>query len=137
MTIQADLPDWSSFITPDMLTANAFAVGAWFSGHLVHITNPFRVWGAWLNVWVGSTAGYPAGFSNWGAKISVIGGTDLIKITCDVMAASQIQNQALFINLGGLQVPLSGGFFTVDFTTEAGIGNLNSNANGGIIYSEP
>jgi hypothetical protein len=137
MTFTADLPDWESLSNPNQLSAAAFQVSPGSQDVLVSLSRPWRVWGAWLCVTVGSTAAYPAGFGYWGAKIKDSAGIDLIRVNAGVMAASQFDTATLFVNLGGYNVFDFGNVWAVELDTDASIGNLNGRAQGGIFYSVP
>lgn len=137
MTQQADLPDWAVQQTPNALAAAAFLVTPGSQDVLVSMTQPFRVWGAWLNVSIGSTSAYPAGFAYWGAKIKDSSGVDLIRLSLSCMIASFSDTDSLFLNMQGYQVFPSGGLWKVELDTDASVGNLNGRANGGIFYTVP
>lgn len=137
MSLTNDLPDWESLVNPNTLSAAAFQVNPGAQDVLVSLSRPWRVWGAWLNVTIGSTAAYPAGFGYWGALIKDSAGISLMRVNCGIMAASQFATETLFINLGGYNVFDFGNVWAVELDTDPSIGNLNGRANGGILYSVP
>jgi hypothetical protein len=137
MTVQGDLPDWSILVNPLIKNASANQVAPGNVITLLTSATPYRIWAAWITLVGSSTAGYVNAFSHYGAQIGDGSGASLIRAEFAVQAASQTGQCTISLPINGYTPIISGGLYTTNLITDAGIANVNGRANGGILYSTP
>ena len=96
-----DLPDWETLVSPN-ITSNSFGnIGAGLVDQLFQSVNPFRIWGAWIDVTIASGGSFTGGPVEWGAQIGDGSGLALIRVQRHVAVANQINAGSLSIAIPG------------------------------------
>jgi hypothetical protein len=135
--LNADLPDWSVLTNPLILNASFNAI---LPGNLLHLfqsVSPYRIWAAWITLVGSATAAYVNAFSQYGAQIGDGSGASLLRASFAVQAASQTGQCSIALPINGYTPIISGGLYTTNLITDAGIGNVNARVNAGILFSIP
>lgn len=132
-----DLPDWETLVSPNITSASFANIGAGLVDTLLTSASPYRIWGVWIDVTVASSSTFAGGPVEWGAQIGDGSGLALIRVQRHIAIASHEAGGSLSIQLPGFTPKISGGFYTTNLITDAGITNLFTRASGGILYSIP
>lgn len=132
-----DLPDWQTLVAPAVTAAAQEGVGPGVTVNIFQSPNPFRVWGAWVNVVFGGNAAYASGLGAAGAQIKDPFSSFLLGVNCLIAAANQVSHAELAIAIPGFTPVLFGGQYTVEIVTDPAPPNATLTASAGIFYSQP
>lgn len=135
--LNADLPDWSILTNPNILNASFNNQGSGLIDQLFQSPNPYRIWAAWIDVSAGTGSTYAGGVLTWGAQIGDGSGASLLRVQVHFAVANQVNQQALALPINGYTPKISAGQYTTNLVTDAGITNMFTRANGGILFSIP
>lgn len=137
MSLSGDLPDWTVETAPLIQNASATNQGAGGIIQLLQSANPYRIWAVWVDVSISSSSTFAGGPSTWGAQVGDGSGAALLRAQCHCATSNQNNAHGLVMPLSGYTPIKSGGLYTTNLVTDAGITNLFTRANGGILYSIP